>query len=233
METMSIDGLTLFYDADERDTAELIRLASENSVRLIHEHWGLDTPEDCRVYVMTSWLHFVLHSAPWHWRVLLAVSIPLWYFAVRRTWPYAGGWAQRYGKRQAVGVKPPRLLQLGDRSMGDQIFIREEEDPEEKVQHVTCHELVHAFAAHLKLPLWLNEGLAMVTVDRYFGKPTVRRETIEFLESSPHKTSQGRYRNLSAKDKNTFIYHFVRGYWLTRSVTATRPWKARWQPPLA
>ena len=31
----------------------------------------------------------------------------------------------------------------------------------EKIQHLTCHELVHACTAHLRLPFWLNEGIAV------------------------------------------------------------------------
>ena len=119
METKSIDNIALFFDRDERDSAELIGQACERSLRLIHACWGLETPEDCRVYVMTSWPRFVFHSAPWPWRILLAASMPLWYFRVKGIWKYAGGWAQQYGKRKAIGVKPPRLMQLADRSMGD------------------------------------------------------------------------------------------------------------------
>jgi hypothetical protein len=148
--------------------------------------------------------------------------MPLWYFRIRKTWAYAGGWAQRYGKRHAVGVKPPRLLQLADRSMGDLIFVRGR-DVDDQVQHVTCHELVHAFTARLRLPMWLNEGLAMVTVDRYAGEPTVRHGTIETLARSSHETGPGRYRKLRAGDRDALVYHCVRGYWLTRFLEDTQP----------
>ena len=46
-----------------------------------------------------------------------------------------------------------------------------------QVQRIACHELVHAYTAHLKLPAWLHEGLAMLTVDRFFERPTVKRES--------------------------------------------------------
>ncbi len=222
MQSMPIDGLTLFFDEGERDSVELLRHACEKSTRLIHESWSLDTPQDCRVYIMTSWLHFVFHSAPWSWRILLAATMPLWYWRVRKLWEYAGGWTQRYGKRRAVGVKPRRLIQAANTSIGERIFIKNE-DVGQKVQHVTCHELVHAFTAHLKLPMWLNEGLAMLTVDRYFGEPTVRPETLETLARAPQGTSPGRYRKLRVKDQDGMVYHYVRGYWLTRYIEDTRP----------
>ncbi|MBU1877883.1 MAG: hypothetical protein KJ734_02930, partial [Chloroflexi bacterium] len=175
----------------------------------------------CRVYVMTSWPRFLFHAAPWHWRALLVVTLPFWYRRVSHTWQVAGGWSQQFGRRRAVGVKPPRLLEQADRSIGERIFVRER-DLNEKVQHVTCHELTHAFAAHLRLPMWLNEGLAMVTVDRFAGEPTVQHATLETLRrASPQ--GPGRYRQVRADDGDALVYHVVRGYWLTRYVLDTRP----------
>ena len=222
MKSMSVDSLTLFFDPDEQDAAQLIAQACRKSVQLIHTLWGLDPLQDCRVYVMTSWSHFALHAAPWHWRVLMGLTAPFWYFRASKMWNYAGGFAQQYGKRRAIGVKPPRLLELSDRSIGDLIFIRGL-DVRQQVQHITCHELVHAFAGHLRLPMWLNEGLAMVTVDRYAGRATVKPETIEALDRSSQSTSPGRYRKLRAGDRDALVYHCVRGYWLTRYIEDTQP----------
>jgi hypothetical protein len=222
MQKISINGLALFFGAEEQNAAELIRQACERSVRLIQEHWGLDTPKDCRIYVMTSWLGFVFRSAPWPWKILLAVTMPLWAFRAQQTWSLAGGWEQRYGQRRTVGVKPPRLLQLADRGTGDRIFVKEE-NIGEKVQSITCHELTHAFTSHLRLPTWLKEGLAMVMVDRFFEKPTVQHETLAVLEHSSNKHSPGGYQKLQIGDEVSLVYLYVRGYWLTRYIEETRP----------
>ena len=159
MEMMQADGLMIFYEADEQETAQLLYPACEKIIRLLQKNWGLDTPPDCQVYVMTSWGGFFIHAAPWLWKVLLVLLWPLWAFNARRIWPHAGGWSQQFGKRRAVGIKPPRLLQTSDSSIGKRIFI-EIEGLETKVQLVVCHELTHAFTAHLRLPMWLNESLA-------------------------------------------------------------------------
>lgn len=222
METALVKGLTLFFDLDERDAAEIIRRACEKSVQLIHEYWGLDTPADCRVYVMTSWLHFCFHAAPWHWRILLGALWPLWYFRARQVWPYAGGMAQQFGKRRAIGVKPPWLVQLADKSMGERMFVQID-DMDTKVQLVTCHELTHAFASHLKLPMWLNESLAQITSDKFLGEPTVRFDTLRTLSSSSCGTDPGRYQKARVSNPDALVYHFVRGYWITRYMQDTRP----------
>jgi len=130
METRAISGITLLFDRGEQDTADLIAGTCAKAVQLIDESWGLKTPADCRIYVMTSWLRFVFHSAPWHWRILLGVLFPLWSLRAKRMWSYAGGWTQRFGRRVVIGVKPPRLgigrqkhrgshLHQGDRYRGE------------------------------------------------------------------------------------------------------------------
>ena len=222
MQKMSIDGLTLFFDDAEQDSVVLISQACEDSMRLLREHLGLDTPKDCRVYIMTSWLDFMFRSAPWPWKVLLAMTIPLWAFRAKKIWALAGGWEQRFGQRRAVGVKPPRLLLLANRRIGDRIFVHRE-NIFEKVQSITCHELTHAFTSHLHLPTWLNEGLAMVMVDRFFEQPTVLSETLEILARSSDKHIAGGRQKLRIEDEDALVYLYVYGYWLTRYIEETRP----------
>jgi hypothetical protein len=222
MQKIVVEGLTLYFDAEEQEAAGWVRQACERSVRLLREQWGLAAPKDCRVYIMTSWLDFAFRSAPWPWKVLLALTLPLWAFRIRKLWPLAGGWAQSYGRRRAVGVKPPRLLQLADRRMGERIFI-EEGTLDEKVQRITCHELTHAFTSHLRLPPWLQEGLAMVMVDRCFERPTVRPETLALLDPSPGRQSTRGDQKLRIEDEGASITLYARGYWLTRYLEETRP----------
>ncbi|MBN1428404.1 MAG: hypothetical protein JXB07_08465 [Anaerolineae bacterium] len=222
METLTIDGLTLFFDAEEHDTAELAQDACEKSIQIIKEQWGLETPPEVRVYIMTSWLRFIFHSAPWYWQPLLVLSAPFWYFRVRNLWQYAGGWAQSYGKRRAIGVKPPRLIRLAKRGMGDRIFVREN-TIDEKVRHITCHELTHAFTAHLRLPMWLNEGLAMLSVDRLLGKATVKTATLAALARSASSSTLSQVSTITEKNQDAVIYLYVRGYWVTRYLENVQP----------
>ena len=210
--SIRIDGLTLFYDSAEESSVELIKGACEKSVRLIRENLGLPLPEDCRVYIMTSRFQ-LYHSAPLIWKFFLAVMAPLWVFRVKRMWPYVGGWQQRFGKRTVVGVKPPRLIQISDRQIGEHIYVKED-NIEEKVQHITCHELTHAFTSHLKIPTWFREGLAMIMVDRYLSKPTVKSNTLEALQ---------KYAGNRLKNKEALVYLYTRSYWLTRYIEETKP----------
>lgn len=220
MEERNVGGLTLHYDPAETEAAGIVEEACLRSVHVIGETWGLEAPSDCRVYVMTSWLRFLVDSAPWSWRIPLAITFPLWAFRIGRIWRYAAGWAQRYGRRQAVGVKPPRLILAADKSIGELIYVRED-DAAEKVRHATCHELTHAFMAHLRLPSWLNEGLAMVTVDRFFGKATVRDDTLEALGLQGALERPQKIVRLNPADKPAVVRHYARGYWIARLIAET------------
>ncbi len=222
MKSSTISGVTVVADPAEQNTVDLIGSACARAIQLSQEMWGLGAPEDCRIYVMTSWLGFVFQSAPWPWRILLGATMPLWCFRARRTWPYSAAWTQRYGRRVAIGVKPPRLLEQSDRSIGVRMFV-EEKDMKVNVQHVTCHELVHACSAHLRLPTWLNEGIATVTADRFLERPTIREETLEFMRDFLPKGTPPTYRELSRMGGEAIAYHGMRGYWLVRYLEEKSP----------
>ena len=215
MRSRTVGTIILEFNPREHQTADLISGACERAIELAQLHWGLAPPQECRIYVMTSWLGFVFHSAPWSWRILLGATMPFWCLRAWRTWPYSAAWTQRYGRKVAIGVKPPRLLAQSDRRIGTQIYV-EEKNMDVNVQHVTCHELVHACSAHLSLPMWLNEGIAIVTVDRFAGRPTIKQETLEFMRGYLPKARPPTYRELSRMGLEAIAYHGIRGYWLVR-----------------
>jgi len=215
MTSKIIAGITISASPQDRETAVWIEETCERALRLAQEMWALDPPQDCHIYVMTSWWKFFFRSAPWPWKVLLAIGFPLWALRARRTWPYAAAWTQRFGRRVVIGVKPPRILEQSDLRVGVRMFV-EEKDMRLKLQHVSCHELIHACSAHLRLPMWLNEGLATVTVDYYLGKTTILKETLELLRDYQPKAPPPTYRQLSRMKTEALVYHTTRGYWLTR-----------------
>ncbi len=221
METLPVDGLTVYYEPAERDAAELVRDACAQSLAIINERWGLAAPRDCRVYVMTTWHGMILHAAPWPWRIIL-VLLPVWAWRTRRLWPLAGGWMLSYGRRRAVGVKPPRLMAQADHRIGERIFVKTE-SLSEKVRNITAHELTHACTAHLKLPVWLNEGLAMVAADALLGIHTIRADTLDILATTTVKTNPAGNRRLNLRDHDSLVYVYARGYWITRYLLDAHP----------
>ena len=222
MNTKMPDSIRIIATPGEQDTEDLIRNTCSQALQIAQKMWGLEPPKNCEIFVMTSWLGFIFRSAPWSWKILLALTIPLWAPRARRTWPYSAAWTQRYGRRVAIGVKPPRLLEQSDRSIGVRMFV-EEKDMRLNVQHVTCHELIHTCSAHLHLPMWLNEGIATVSVDRYLGKATILQETLDVVREYQPKSPPPSYRQLSRMQGAAIVYHGSRSYWLTRLLEERHP----------
>jgi hypothetical protein len=171
---------------------------------------------------MTTWPRCVFQGAPLGSQIVLGLTLPLWYAEFKKRWHYAGGWSQRYSGRQVVGIKAPRLIAQTPEPIGESIFIREE-NLEQKVLSIVCHELTHAFSSHLCLPTWMHEGLAMVSTDRCLGKPTVLRGTLQLLKAENQEQKGAEKINLNTQSREEIIKLYVRGYWLTCYLLETQP----------
>jgi hypothetical protein len=223
MNITRLDQFTLAYQPEDQEAAERVRQTCAVVLPMVAQRWGLPPPEDLWVYVMTeNWLGDLWRLAPPGWKVLLGLAFWGWYPRTRRMWKYVGGWQQRFGRRRVVGVKPPRLLLASDRSIGERIYLSAP-DLLERVQQLACHELIHACTAHLRLPAWLNEGLAMVGVDAYIYRPSIKPETLHALRRTPGKPATADYRRVNVSDPDALIYLYVRGYWIVRYLEETQP----------
>lgn len=223
MESIRLDNrITVIYPPGERDAGEVAARASERSLTVIRDLWGLKPRYECHVFIMTSWLSFMFAAAPWYLRPIYLVSLPLWFLRIRKLWPAVGGWTQHHWHAPVIGVKPPRLIAEGDSSIGKMLFIHEP-DMAEKMCQIVCHELTHALSGHLKLPVWLNEGIAMVAVDTYSGSQTVRDESLDALRQGPDTGATGEYKSLSKWSPATVVYQYARAYWLTRFLVERHP----------
>lgn len=222
MKTHILSHLDIEFNPAEQETAGWIVSASKEIIPLIAKDWGFGPPADCHFYLMTSPVAFFFRSAPWGWRILLGLSFPLWYPRVNRTWSYSAAWTQSYGRRVAIGVKPPRLWEQSDKSIGLLIY-EKEEDVRVKVYHLACHELTHACSARLRMPPWLSEGIATLTVERYLQKRIIRSDTLALVRNQQPKGPPPTYRKLLRMDSQSIASHAVRGYWLVRYLEETRP----------
>jgi hypothetical protein len=222
MQKTRVNGIRLYFDPAEQESAEKLSYACQESMAAIHNTWRLPAPGDCRVYLMTTFPRCVFYGAPPGSQLLLALTLPFWYREFKLRWQYAGGWSQRYGDRQVVGVKPPRLVTGNADAMGKVLF-DEEHNADLKFLSVVCHELTHACTAGLNLPAWLNEGLAMVSVDRCLGKQTVLTSSLQLLK--PDQNAEGAVNRIDLKTqtREEIIRLYARGYWLTRYLDENHP----------
>lgn len=222
MESKTVSGLNIYYDSDEREAVDQITIACEKSLQSLDSSWNLAPPQDCRVYLMVAWPRCVFQGAPPGSKLLLGLTLPFWYRDFKTRWQYAGGWSQRYGARQVVGIKAPRLIAVTPDAMGESIFVKEE-NFDQKFLSIVCHELTHACSSHLNLPTWFNEGLAMVSVDHCLGKQTVLQNTLALLVKENNGRAAAERISMKTQTREEIILLYVRGYWLTRYLVETRP----------
>lgn len=220
METLTNEEFTIFYEPQERSTAEQILQACERCSDILGKNWALKVPANCRLFVMTSWKDFMFQSSTGSRRRLLKLTYPFWAKRVHQMWETTGGWNLPSKEGPLIGIKSAHLIQLGDPEISKQIFI-DEADPYRKVQQVTCHELTHAFTSHLKFPMWLREGLAMLVADRFFERPTVKWESLDLLKGEYQQFEPEEYKDIKDDDFVAFLYG--RGYWLTRYLAEKKP----------
>jgi hypothetical protein len=215
-------GLTLEAPEAEQENAGIIAGACRAALEQIRADWELEAPRDCRLHLMTAPGRFFFHAAPWSWKPLLVLGFPIWYPRAQRAWPISAAWTQRFGARVVIGIKPPALWQRSDASIGRLIYA-EETDLLRKLRHLTCHELVHACSAQLRLPAWLNEGVAALTVERFMQAPVFRADTLQRVRDTQPKEPPAGYREMARLDKEALAYTTVRGYWLVRYIEETQP----------
>ncbi len=218
-------GIPVLYSERNEEIAKAISGTFDEIIPLIEKLWGLKVPHNCRFYILDSMLNFVYHSSSWLKKVLLTIFFPLWYPRAKGIWKVSGGWTLRGRKNPACGVKTPEMIQKiseSPDSMGKEIF-NDVPDMVERAKNFACHEMVHAFSSHLLLPLWLNEGIAQVTVDKWRGETTVPDGSISYLNQENKGGKPSEYSDIKGKERQNLIYQFLRGYWLTRYIMETHP----------
>ena len=220
-ERIEAAGIPVVHTAAHRAAAVAMAEAVEKTVAVV-ARWSLRAPPRCAVHVLTDCQEFFAQTAPRRLRPIIRLIRPLWRRRAERAFALAGGWMMPWRGGPAVGVKPPETLPPPGSGLGGRLFVPVP-DPVEKVRHLTCHELTHACTAHLRLPPWLNEGLAMRAVDHMAGEATVLAETRDQVRFDRSVLDSRSYRRLGAGDHDALVRLYATGYWVTRALDEERP----------
>ena len=222
MEILQVDKSRILYPANEEKTAALLCKIVKKNDQLMLESWGLNTPDNLCILIMNSWQEYLDYAPPKNWQLIIKILSPILYQRFERIWPLIGGWEQRFGTRRTVGLKPPELLVKSKNNIGEEIFITIN-DSYVKFQLNACHELTHAYSAHLNLPSWLKEGIAMVSADRYIKRQTVKQSTLNKLGETASTNNPRTYRKIHVTNPGELIYFYICSYWATRLIEETQP----------
>lgn len=214
--------IDVLFEQQDQALAGALLQSTQDILRRLEQNYALAAPRRVKVVVLTSWQSFPFQTAPWYLQPVVVLTFPFWAARTRRIWPLAGGWQQSYpGGTAAVGIKPPRLMQTADRSLGAELFL-DLKDPRQKQHSILAHELTHACTSHLRLPAWLHEGLAMVASDHLLGKATVLPESRRFIRAA-YLTQERQKRAYQGRDREGLLALYAAGYWLVRWLEEMQP----------
>jgi len=214
-------GINSYFHKKDKESADIVEAACEKCIPKIKEILGLPMPEKCSVYLATSYINFIFFIIPFPLVFIMAFILPLYYFRGRRVWQWAAGLCYSSEKKIIIGVKPLWLLEKSDKSLGEKIYVKIPE-LQNYLEHIICHEMAHAFCSFLKLPSWINEGMAMMTAEQYYGVATVKKETLQSLDPSAKESYFKKYPDLSGVKKKYF-YRYVLGYWFVKYLLEKHP----------
>lgn len=221
MEHVVVNRVPILYQPQDRDVALQLGGAAAEASQFLRQYWNLEPPAQYRIYVMDSLVGFRIHAAPRPLRLLLWLLLPFWYPSAMKLWPRVSALTEPYQSYPAIGIKPPRLLETGDKSIGEQ-YMLPEPDMTTRLRATLCQELMHVFTAHLSLPMWLNEGLALLSSERFLRKPIIRPDAIDLLKPRGAGTPPSKYRRISHLDNGQLAYDYARGYYITRLLDDTQ-----------
>ncbi len=71
--------------------------------------------------------------------------------------------------------------------------------------------------------MWLNEGLAVLAVDRLLGRPTVKTDTLDVVARSASGKPIRRVNTVNEKNQDAVVALYIRGYWIARYLEEVRP----------
>lgn len=208
---ITIKGIQIYYKESQEETANIISANIEPVIKIMSTSWGIKPLSDCRIYIMDDLNKFLLNSSPLHLKPFVLLNMLLAKKRLNYLWQHVGGWGKRYGYRYVIGIKAKELLEASKSNIGEKIFIKEA-NINDKLRHILCHEIVHSCTSAYQMPSWLHEGLAMVAVDKFLGKQTVKPETMERLKE---------IKSLDKPESMEDIY--VAGYWIVKHLDDHKP----------
>lgn len=200
----TIANVEVSYQTHHQDEINIITESLPRIMRYLDNNWKLTLTRKIKVHIMDSWQESIMKSAPYYFKPLVFIQLILSYRKLQKLWCSIGGWGKAYGSNYYVGVKPIDVLTQSLSEKESSIFL-EVMNPSEKLSHILCHELTHAYCEIGKLPTWLYEGIAMVSVDNIFSINTVRPESIRLIQDIT-----------LVEQINSSLKVYVFGYWMTK-----------------
>lgn len=201
--------------------------AYRRSVSVIGDMWSVDKVRRFNIYIESNYLHVILRIYPWYYYLYYAYTISYRVIKYLKSWKHMGGMAAPGIKKSMLVINTRKFLKRDMENLPKESYIKifkaEFSEKEKYTEMVVCHEMTHIFTGHLSLPFWLNEGIAMLTVDQYFGRQTIGNDTLSHLKHVKQKVRPIDYYKVWELSLRRIGYYYIRAYWMTRYLREAHP----------
>jgi hypothetical protein len=215
-----LKDIFIIYNKNYCREAEIVKKEYKNIFSLIEKLWGLKKSSKYGVYILDSFMKYIFSYFPVKERLMLLLTLPFWYFKIRRKWKKWMGVSNTNHVVKKILVKPIISYSKLDYGFSELLFYNEN-DPEIKFKSVLCQELLYLFSSYLNIPSWLNYGISLVTINKYIGKKIIRTDTINILRE--YHIKEKNINNIRDIDDKKIAYNYAKGYWTVRYLEKNYP----------
>jgi len=186
--------------------------------QFVFDEWGIQQQRKYSIFIADDW-HVALHNLPLL-RLRLKLS-PNLHKGYNDMWSRVRAWALHSTFRSNICIK--ENFDAEDKKDNPGRIIYDLSTDIYSSEIVFCHELTHICTQHLRLPHWLEEGIAMLTVDKYFNLQTVSLSTLELLKQHPQHMLTSKIKWLEKPSATVIACQYAAGYWLSRYLHELHP----------
>lgn len=216
------DNIYINVDPEYTEIRSHIARYYEEAVPLLQAKWGQGNVGAIHIYLCKDPIEFMLSIARGIRKALWVIFLPFWAGRVKRFYKRAGGVTLQLHGDAYIWLRPPDEYEYVDKTIGNILFGKIE-DPYEKLQFVFVHELTHAHIGNRNLPSWLNEGIAMISVDAYFKKCTVLEDVLESFIKEHRRHALVGYHRMAIETPDNIAFTYAYGYWATEYIETVSP----------
>lgn len=202
------DKLEITYTRRNREYAETLGTICQDTSHFIKEFLRRELAYT-RVHVINSPFDIFPISCD---RLLL---LPIISILKKEVWRYSPAWAMFY----TVFIKTPNHIQKTDKSRFKLLF--NDISSENRLANIVCHELAHIATRDLRLPIWLSEGVSILTAEKYINIQTVKIDTLNYINLTDTLNEFDTIFTSKSLKRDITIYS--KGYWATRFLFENNP----------
>lgn len=213
MNKLRHEDLCLYYEEKYTKEADIIKSDFTKIVDLIYDLWGKRLNEEVVIYVFDSDLKFIFYAYPISRKILIfTLALPYWFLKEKKKWKKYRGVYYFDNKRNCtpkILVKSIKFHKMYEQPEFENI---NNVNPEVLFKCTLCHELTHIHTSEIELPLWLSEGIATFTEEKFTGHQRDKIEGIQYLKTVELK----KIFNKDLEEGKIETYLAIKGYWTVK-----------------